>query len=179
MNKELEFVDIEEFGYKLNQVILTEVNFGKFKLPIFQGVKNRIQYNQSEDIDILSGLQQYTIPILNGEIELSLQLYENTNNHFRLFCFTRYENIQGMVFSVNLTTERDEKDIIFLTQKIRFAERYEGNDNLAKEHRRQKQIVFADLLRKLDIDVTDNNDIILGIFDSKKEFSQIQQLQNF
>lgn len=54
-----------------------------------------------------------------------------------------------------------------MTQKIRFSERYEGNPKLASEHRRQKQIVFADLLRKLEIEVTDNNDIILGIFDTE------------
>lgn len=163
-----ETLGIINFAYNLNTLNLKEINFGKFKLPIIStGVKSRIQYNLTDDIDILQNKQQYTVSTLQGEVEISLQLYENSNNHYRLFCYTRFNNIQGMTFSVNLTTEKDVNNAIFLTQKIRFSERYKGNPKLASEHRRQKQIVFADLLRKLEIEVTDNNDIILGIFDTK------------
>lgn len=70
-----------------------------------------------------------------------------------------------MTFSLNLTTEKESYNIIYLTQKIKFAEQYEGSSTLAQAHRRQKQVVFCDLLRKIGLDITDNSDLILGIFD--------------
>ena len=74
-----------------------------------------------------------------------------------------------MTFSVNLTTEKESDNVIYLTQKIKFAEQYEGNSQLAQAHRRQKQIVFCDLLKKLGFDMTENSDLILGIFDPIKK----------
>ena len=65
--------------------------------------------------------------------------------------------------------KKESANIIYLTQKIKFAEQYQGSSQLAKAHRKQKQIVFCDLLRKLDFDITDNSDLILGIFDPTKK----------
>lgn len=82
---------------------------------------------------------------------------------------------------MNLTTEKESENIIFLTQKLKSAEWYEGSKELAKAHRKQKQIVFSELLTKLGMDVTDSNDLILGIFDpTKKEFANTnaEQLLN-
>jgi len=53
-------------------------------------------------------------------------LYENVLNHYRLFCFTKINKKQGMTFSVNLTTEKESDSVIYLTQKIKFAEQYDG-----------------------------------------------------
>ncbi len=163
--------DAENFAKTIKRVNLrNKLSIGKFELKGKTGVKNVIHYNQS-GLDLLDNKHEYTFPLLMGDLEVSLQLYENTNNHYRLFCFTNFKGISGMTFSMNLTTEKESKNIIFLTQKLKFAERYEGSQELAKAHRRQKQIVFSEFLNKLGMDVTDSNDLILGIFDpSKKEF---------
>jgi HNH endonuclease len=52
-----------------------------------------------------------------------------------------------------------------LTQKIKFSEQFDGDETLAKSYRRQKQLIFCNILRKMGIEVTENNDVILGIFD--------------
>ena len=116
----------------------------------------------------MKNAHEYTFQIMQGDLQVSLQLYENTSNYYRLFCYTRINNKQGMTFSLNLTTEKESENVIYLTQKIKFAEQYEGNDKFAQAHRRQKQIVFIDLLKKLGFDVTENSDIILGIYDPQK-----------
>lgn len=144
------------------------ISIGKFILSGQKGVKDKIQYNQA-GLDLMGNSHEYTFPIMQGDLQVSLQLYENNLNHYRLFCFTRINNKQGMTFSVNLTTEKESDNVIYLTQKIKFAEQYEGSNKLAQAHRRQKQIVFIDLLKKLGFDVTENSDIILGIYDPQKK----------
>jgi hypothetical protein len=145
-----------------------KITIGKFSLKSKKGVKDKIQYNQG-DLDLLQNKHEYTFPILNGDLQVSLQLYENISNYYRLFCFTRINGKKGMTFSVNLTTEKESANVIYLTQKIKFAEQYQGSSQLAQAHRRQKQIVFCDLLRKLNFDITENSDLILGIFDPTKK----------
>jgi hypothetical protein len=160
--------DADKFAKLLKQTKLSgRISFGKFILEGKKGVDKVIQYNQA-GLDLLDNEHEYTFAILDGDLQVSLQLYENINNHYRLFCFTRIGNNQGLTFSVNLTTEKESENVIYLTQKIKFAERYEGSQELAQAHRRQKQIVFCDLLRKLGLEVTDNNDLILGIFDPSR-----------
>lgn len=160
--------DAKNFALTLRKADINSIlKIGKFELKGCEGVKNSIQYNQT-DLDFLGNRHEYTFPIFTGDIQVSLQLYENVSNHYRLFCYTHFEGKSGMTFSMNLTTEKESENIIYLTQKIKFAERYEGSQELAKAHRRQKQIVFCDLLNKLGMDVTDSNDLILGIYDPTK-----------
>lgn len=160
--------DAEKFARLLKDTKLSgEISFGKFILKGRKGVENVIQYNQA-GLDMLDNEHEYTFSILEGNLQVSLQLYENINNHYRLFCFTRFGKNQGLTFSVNLTTEKESENVIYLTQKIKFTERYEGSKKLAQAHRRQKQIVFCDLLKKLGLEITDNNDLILGIFDPSR-----------
>ena len=161
--------DANQFADLLKQAKLNnKISIGKFVLFGRVGVSDRLQYNQL-DVDMLENEHEYTFPIQDGELQISLQLYENTLNHYRLFCFTKFNKKQGMTFSVNLTTEKESDNVIYLTQKIKFAEQYEGSSTLAQAHRRQKQIVFCDLLKKLGFDMTENSDLILGIFDPIKK----------
>ncbi|MDO9155065.1 MAG: HNH endonuclease [Paludibacter sp.] len=161
--------DAEIFARLLRETKLSDkITIGKFILQGKKGVKDTIQYNQA-GLDILRNEHEYTFPILDGDLQVSLQLYENISNYYRLFCYTRINGKQGMTFSVNLTTEKESENVIYLTQRIKFAEQYEGSATLAQAHRRQKQIVFCDLLRKLGFDITDNSDLILGIFDPTKK----------
>lgn len=169
MNKTDRQKDAEIFAKLLRETKLpNEITIGKFILKGKKGVKDKIQYNQ-DGFESLQSEHEYTFPILDGDLQVSLQLYENTSHFYRLFCFTKINEKVGMTFSVNLTTEKESENVIFLTQKIKFSEQYRGSEKLAQAHRRQKQIVFCEQLKKLGYDLTDNNDIILGIFDPSKK----------
>jgi len=140
------------------------VRLGNFLLEGTAGVSSRIQYNQA-GLDLLDNAHQYTFKIYQGFLQLSLQLYLNVANHYRLFAYTRMGKKQGMVFSVNLTTEKESANAIYLTQKIRFTQQEQGDKSLSAVKRRKKQILLCEIYRKMGLDVTENNDIILGIFD--------------
>ena len=109
----------------------------------------------------------YKFSLPNQEnIEISIQLYENINDHHRLFCF----NDEGMLFSINLTTKDNGVDIS-LEQKISFREGRGENDtekNELKAIRKEKQRELCSLLEKLGFSV-DNNNIELGSFDPIKK----------
>ena len=158
--------DAKTFARVLGAAELPDVqlSLGHFLLKGRRGVADRIQYNES-GLDLLDNRHEYTFPIRDGDLQISLQLYMNVSDHHRLFCYTRMGQIQGMTFSINLTTERESDRIVYLTQKLKFAERYDGDDGIARAHRRQKQTVLAGLLRGLDVEVSENNDVLLGIFD--------------
>jgi hypothetical protein len=166
MNKTTYKQDAKNFANLLQKTKLPNnaVVFGNFVLKGEKGVASKIQYNQG-GVDLLQGEQQYTFELLTGKIELSMQLYQNRSKHYRLFCFTKFGKNTGLTFSVNLTTEKETENTIFLTQKIKFSEVYHGDQNLAKAHRQRKQFVMCEILKNLKIEVTENNDVILGIFD--------------
>lgn len=178
--KENKHKDAEIFAKLLRDTKLpNKITIGNFILKGKKGVKDKIQYNQS-DLDLLQNQHEYTFKILDGDLQVSLQLYENISNYYRLFCFTRINGKQGMTFSVNLTTEKESDNVIYLTQKIKFSEQYQGSSQLAQAHRRQKQIVFCDLLRKLGFNVTENCELTLALFDPiQKQIDQpIDKLLN-
>ena len=143
------------------------ISFGNFFLPAKKGITSRIKYNET-DLDLLRNKHGYTVQLRGGPLEVSVQFYLNINNHYRLFAYSRSaSNETGMLFSINVTTMRESKEAIFLTQKIRFIDRHDGHSDLAKQYRRQKQMLLAHILRRLGVEVSENNDIILGIFDPK------------
>lgn len=163
------YKDAAIFAELLNKTkIDNEISIGNFILKGKKGVSDVINYNK-EEFNLLKGKHEYTFPLLTGDLQISLQLYENINGHFKFYCCSKFGKSSGVSFSVNLTTSKEGDNVIFLTQKIKFSEQYEGNNNLAQAHRRQKQIVFCDLLKKLQYDLSDNNDIVLGIFDPVKK----------
>jgi hypothetical protein len=170
--------DAENFAEILKNVNLpNKITIGKFELKGKLMPKTAENYVEYEN-DYLENKHQYIFPLQMGNLEISLRLYENDDNHFRLYCLTHFGSKQGMTFSINLTTEKESDDIIFLKQKLKFAEQYKGSQSLAKAHRRQKQIVFCEILSKLGMEITDNNELILGIFDPlKKEFVNTSENQ--
>ncbi|SHM84070.1 HNH endonuclease [Chryseobacterium carnipullorum] len=179
MTKNDRHKDAEIFAEILRKTKLpNEITIGKFILKGTKGVKHKIQYNQ-DGFESLQNEHEYTFPILDGDLQVSLQLYENTSDFYRLFCYTKINGKEGMTFSVNLTTEKESDNVIYLTQKIKFSEQYKGSEKLAQAHRRQKQIVFCEQLKKLGFDVTDNNDIVLGIFDPTKKQLVNTSLEKF
>jgi len=164
--------DAEAFAKVIRKIKLDgdTIQFGKFHLPFIKGVKSLIEQNQS-GYSLLGKAHEYTFEQLgkDRQIELSIQLYRNGRNHFRFYAFTKSSGKIGMTFSLNLTTEKDSQKIIFLSQKAKFSEQYSGHEKLAKEHRQQKQFIFCEMLKKIGIELSENNDIILGVFDPTKK----------
>ena len=139
------------------------LKFGSFYLNYKKGINSKIQYNDA-GIDMLRNAHEYTIPLIHGKLQISLQLYENISGHYRLFAYSKIGNNQGMLFSVNLTTEKESSNTIYLMQKIKFSEQRVGSKKTAALKRRQKQILLCDIYRNIGFEVTENNDLILGIF---------------
>lgn len=92
-----------------------EICFGNFRLPVKKGVKDEIQYNQ-QGLDLLREKHQYTAKIADGDLQISLQLYLNEMDHYRLFAYTRINDVEGMTFTINLTTQKESENVIFLTR---------------------------------------------------------------
>ncbi|OLS37732.1 HNH endonuclease [Bacillus sp. MRMR6] len=145
-----------------------QIRIGSFFLQGEEGISKPLQYSH-EHFQLLETFHNYTFGIHDGEVELSLQLYENINNHYRINCFSRCNDVTGQLFSINLTTEKDAKGSIFFMQKIKFSERLEGHPESTKAFRRMKQEVFCGLLRKLGFEITETNDLFLGVYDTKTE----------
>ena len=132
MTKNDRHKDAEIFAEILRKTKLpNEITIGKFILKGTKGVKDKIQYNQ-DGFESLQNEHEYTFPILDGDLQVSLQLYENTSDFYRLFCYTKINGKEGMTFSVNLTTEKESDNVIYLTQKIKFSEQYKGSEKLAQ-----------------------------------------------
>ncbi|MFL5763901.1 MAG: HNH endonuclease [Bacteroidia bacterium] len=169
VNSNQYYQDAASFARMLSRTKLNgKISFGQFFLKYKEGVTDIINYN-SDPINLLKHSHEYTFKLLAGMLQVSLQLYKNINGHFKFYCCTKFGHENGVTFSVNLTTSKESSNIIYLTQKIKFSEQYEGNGTLAQAHRRQKQIVFCDLLKKLGFELSDSNDIILGIYDPAKK----------
>lgn len=155
----------------LNTKLSKNLTIGKFELGYKNGVSTNTILPKSLGLhnNLLNKEHDYTFPIMEGDLEISLELCESRNYQYRLFCNSSCNGIKGMLFMLNLDTQKDAKGIIFLTQKIKFVDRYKVNEKLASAYRRNKQINFTNYLRKLGFEITDNNDLIFGIFDTKSK----------
>jgi hypothetical protein len=145
------------------------IRFGHFSLPGQPAETASINRSNRAD-DLLKDWQGYSFPIGGkSSVQLSLQLYENISGHYRLFAYTRANDVEGMTFSVNLTTKRESKNVIFLEQGISFKERYRDAKDGGVARRRQKQILLCDMLRRMGMDVDDDCRLVLGVFDPQKQ----------
>ena len=62
--------DAEVFAFLLRSAkISNKIEIGKFSLKGKKGVKDKIQYNQT-DLDLLENSHEYTFPILNGDLQI-------------------------------------------------------------------------------------------------------------
>jgi len=145
------------------------LRFGHFRIRGRGCVADNIN-RSNRDGDLLRERHEYTFPFgSTGHVQISLQLYLNVLDHYRLFAYTRAGETQGMTFSVNLTTQKEAPTIIFLEQSISFKERYPDAPDGGAQRRRQKQILLCDILRRLGMDVDDNCRLVLGVFDPEKQ----------
>lgn len=144
-----------------------ELLIGDFTLKAEKGLSRPLK--SSNDISQLLGEQQsYRFLLKQGELEISIQIYQNDRNHYRINCFSRFNGILGQLFSVNISTQYQE-GAIFLTPKIVFSERVDGDSKLAVNHKKMKKIVFVDILRKMGFEISPTDEVYLGVFDVKSD----------
>ena len=136
------------------------VSFGELKLSGRRADVSR-RYNEYQR-HLIGFDHDYRLKIGGQDVEVSTQLYENREGHYRLFLYVK----AGMLFSVNLTTSEDADGIIWLGQRIAFGEGRHGP--AATEIRAAKARVFADMLVRCGVYVTDNRRVELGTFDGKR-----------
>jgi hypothetical protein len=163
--------DADAFARVLRRTDLASntLRFGHFILRGRKGIADRINWSNREG-DLLGDRHEYSFPVgqANEKIQVSLQLYENILGHYRLFAYTKASDVAGMAFSVNLTTKKESKNVIFLEQAISFKERYLDSKDGGVERRRHKQILLCDLLRRIGMEVDDDSRLVLGVFDPQK-----------
>lgn len=163
-----EYKTIKRLSQKLinasaNQIVL---NIGDNTISGVHGVKRKLQYI-NEPFQLLSDHLSYTFELHNKELEVSLQIYENINSHYRINCFSNYGSASGPLFSINLTTSY-ENDVITFKQKIKFSDRMKGDAETAKRIRLKKQESINHYLRTIGYDVDNkSNELYLGMYDCK------------
>lgn len=127
----------------------------------------KIKPNQQEQSSwqLLQGAHDYEVTIGDTPLRLSIQLFLNPRNHYRVFAFAT----TGMLFSVNFTTAEDAEGVISLTQRIRFGEGRNQDNEAAKSIRKAKARMLCDLLVRTGFTVTDNMEVELGTFSAKEQ----------
>lgn len=137
------------------------INIGEISLKL-----KRIKDEEQEPAawQLLRGMHDYEVIIGDTPIRLSIQLFLNPLNHYRLFAFAR----SGMLFSVNFTTAEDAAGIITLNQRIKFGEGRKQDGEAATSIRQAKARLLCDLLVRTGFTVTDNMEVELGTFSAKE-----------
>lgn len=150
---------------KQNEIIL---QVGDTTLFGNNGITSKIQY-VNEPFQLLSNNLSYTFSLQEKNLEVSLQIYENINSHYRINCFSKFGSMSGQLFSINLSTNR-ETEIITFQQKIKFSDRIKTNAEAAKRIRSKKQESINHYLRTKGYHVDDSsNELYLGMYDIKND----------
>lgn len=142
------------------------VLFGEIRIEGCHADIASLKYNK-KPWELLAGSHDYKLIVGSQDVEVSAQLYLNENSHYRLFLYSRCGKAKGMLFSVNLTISEQEGGFIWLGQKISFKEG-QGKGLRATEIRTAKTRLFADMLVRCGILVSDNYEVELGMFDSNR-----------
>lgn len=118
-----------------------------------------------KDFQVFRDRLSYTFNYNHQKIELSVQLYENDSNYYRMFAYTKCNGVVGMAFSINLTRNRMSDGIYKLGNQLKFSERIPVDEEMANFIRKRKQEVYADFLESIGLNVTEKNEVIFGEFD--------------
>jgi hypothetical protein len=137
------------------------INIGEISLKL-KRLKNAEQEQPSWQL--LRGLHDYEVRIGDTPVRLSIQLFLNPRNHYRVFAFAS----SGMLFSVNFTTAEDAAGVIALTQRIKFGEGRNQDSEAATSIRQAKARMLCDLLVRTGFTVTDNMEVELGTFSARE-----------
>ena len=131
--------------------------------PVLSGERgipttSKIQYNENDEINLLGREHEYTFHLPDGvHVQVSIQLYLNERNQWRLFAF----NDRGMLFSVNLTLERKEEDVVTLCQVLMIK-----SGQMDGEQRARIRAELVHCLRSLQrSEIDQRNRVYFGTFD--------------
>lgn len=130
-----------------------------------KGISSNLQYSRYDN-QLLAEDLSYTFSLPNQQLEISLQFYRNKSKHYRLFAFTRCNGEVGLAFSINLSINRVVDGKYALKNKIKFSDRIDSDPDIAKAIRKRKQEVLCDLLADLNFNISNENDVCLGVFDT-------------
>lgn len=121
--------------------------------------ETRIQYNM-EPWQLLGRHHEYTVAIKGAApLEVSLQLYMNTRDHWRLFAYCK----EGMLLSVNLTLAKGTSNAVELGQTLAMHAR-----DRTTADRLQAAEALAARLRGMGLDVSDTRHVVFGTFDGRR-----------
>ena len=141
-----------------------EIEIEGVKLVGKAGITSSIMYSK-DFLNILGDNLSYTFTHNHQKIELSLQFYKNTRNHHRLFGFTKCSGGVGLVFSINMSLQKQADGTYALANKLMFSDRIEGDAEIAKMIRKRKQEATLDYLANQGFKITDKNEVKFGTFD--------------
>ena len=130
--------------------------------PAIQGHRgilhtSRIEYSQ-DPINILERAHEYTFLLGKQRVELSMQLYFNIADHWRLFAYTN----TGMLLSVNLSLLRETGNSFVVGQTLKITDR---STSARSRSRRTAQLCAT--LTELGLEVDSNKRFTLGAFDTR------------
>lgn len=154
--------DAEIFAKALNAVQLGEkVKIGKFYLRNTPPAIRIIDKN-----DLLGSVHQYIFAVENKTLALTLKIILGNDDKYRLFAYTKVEDNEGIVLTMDVSTQRAESNIISLMQIIKFTERFSGQEDVTKTDRKHKQAAMSKILTTLGFHVTVHSDLLFGQFDT-------------
>jgi len=115
---------VNRFAKKLSKATLPKViNLCGARFDVSEGHDFSInnQNGALQDDNLLGRTQEYLVKYKDSEIAISIQLYLNSSNYYRLFCYCT----KGMIFSINLSLPKFfNGDTIELKQRISITTRY-------------------------------------------------------
>ncbi len=128
-----------------------------------------IQYNQ-EPFNLLGQSQEYRIDTGDGTIDVSLQLYENVANHFRLFAFVGPTGkAKGLLFSVNLDVgiTRGSGLTVQLSQVLNLSQRGPAgvDTDVYAAYRHERQALMVRTLADLGYVIDHDRRVYIGAFE--------------
>lgn len=146
----------------------SRIQIGEIQVKARHAEIDPLQYNKKR-FELMRGAHDYRVGVGGTEIDLSVQLYLNSASHYRLFAYARSGSGNGMTFSVNLTTSKDAKGAIGLSQKLRFIEGRSKSLEEGRQIRLVKARILADILARCGLSISDNLEVNLGTFSAKSK----------
>lgn len=117
-----------------------------------------IQYNQ-ESWQLLGRAHEYSFSLHGATpLEVSLQLYLNVADHYRLFAYCK----RGMLLSANLTLGEDDDGSIVLQQQLKLT-----TQSMTAQERVEGATALAEHLASLGFQVAPKRRVELGTFDGQ------------
>lgn len=123
------------------------------------GIKEQLQYADRSS-QLLGKSVEYYVDLPVGKLPLSLQLYENINDHWRLFLFTQHS---GLILSVNFSIAQKQGDAFILEQTMKVS-----TQSLNSDERNANRDALLGCLYSEGFSIAKNNHLILGTYDGKK-----------